>query len=694
MSHPQTVAPAASRGPTRARAGLAASLVVAVAASLLAVLLSTVDGASAAGPVGTVAALPASATAGRGATLPFIEHEAENVAFTGTLIGPNRSEGTLTGEASGRKAVQLTGAGQYVEFTLTQPANAMVARVSVPDSANGTGLTGSLSVLVNGTKVADLGVTSKYGWYYGSYPFTNDPGAGHQHHFYDESRMMFGSTLGIGTKIRLQYGAALPSYTVDLADFELVAPAATQPANSVSITDFGANPTGAGDSAPAFDQAVSSARSQGKTVWIPPGTFTVNRHVIVNNITVRGAGPWYSVLHGNGVGVYGQDAPNGSTNVHLSDFAIIGEVQERNDGAQVNAIGGALGGGSVISNLWMQHTKVGLWLDGPFDGLTVTGNRILDQTADGLNLHKGITNTMVSNNFVRNTGDDGLAMWAEQPQTDANDTFSHNTVILPILANNIAIYGGRDITVSDNVVADTLTQGGGLHFANRFNAVPVAGTFTVARNTTVRAGVLDPNWQFGVGAIWFDGRDGPMNNTINVTDLNLIDSSYEAIHFIDSQVTGVTFDGVTINGAGTFALQLQSTGSASFRNVVANNVGAAGIYNCMGGGGFTINRISGNTGWDSTFCGAFPPPVYTDPTTPPSTPPTGPTAPPTTPPTTAPPTVPPNGNLAQGRAVQASSVTQGLAPANAVDGDANTYWESANNTFPQSLTVDLGSSVS
>ncbi len=28
---------------------------------------------------------------------------------------------------------------------------------------------------------------------------------------------------------------------------------------------------------------------------------------------------------------------------------------------------------------------------------------------------------------------------------------------------------------------------------------------------------------------------------------------------------------------------------------------------------------------------------------------------------------------------------------NAVDGDANTYWESTDNAFPQSLTVDLGS---
>ncbi len=29
-----------------------------------------------------------------------------------------------------------------------------------------------------------------------------------------------------------------------------------------------------------------------------------------------------------------------------------------------------------------------------------------------------------------------------------------------------------------------------------------------------------------------------------------------------------------------------------------------------------------------------------------------------------------------------------------MDGNANTYWESANNAFPQSLTVDLGSAQS
>ena len=66
--------------------------------------------------------------------------------------------------------------------------------------------------------------------------------------------------------------------------------------------------------------------------------------------------------------------------------------------------GGAIGGGSLIRNLWIQHTKVGLWFDGPMHGLTVSGLRILDTMADGLNFRGGVSDAVVENNFLRNTG--------------------------------------------------------------------------------------------------------------------------------------------------------------------------------------------------------------------------------------------------------------------------------------------------
>ncbi|MEV8394298.1 MULTISPECIES: discoidin domain-containing protein [unclassified Streptomyces] len=55
-------------------------------------------------------------------------------------------------------------------------------------------------------------------------------------------------------------------------------------------------------------------------------------------------------------------------------------------------------------------------------------------------------------------------------------------------------------------------------------------------------------------------------------------------------------------------------------------------------------------------------------------------------------TPPPTGDLALRRPASASSQTQNYAPGNAVDGDSNSYWESANNAgFPQWIQVDLGS---
>jgi hypothetical protein len=50
-------------------------------------------------------------------------------------------------------------------------------------------------------------------------------------------------------------------------------------------------------------------------------------------------------------------------------------------------------------------------------------------------------------------------------------------------------------------------------------------------------------------------------------------------------------------------------------------------------------------------------------------------------------------NLALGKATSESSHTQGYGSPNAVDGNAGSYWESANNAFPQWVQVDLGSAA-
>ncbi|MFI6263755.1 discoidin domain-containing protein [Micromonospora sp. NPDC051006] len=53
----------------------------------------------------------------------------------------------------------------------------------------------------------------------------------------------------------------------------------------------------------------------------------------------------------------------------------------------------------------------------------------------------------------------------------------------------------------------------------------------------------------------------------------------------------------------------------------------------------------------------------------------------------------PQGDLARGRPTAESGHTQSYGSGNVVDGNPDTYWESANNAFPQWVQVDLGSAA-
>ena len=608
-----------------------------------------------------VALTPAAAHAASGASLPFTSVEAESAATTGTKIGPDYTQGTLASEASGRQAVRLT-SGQRVEFTVPRAANAVNVSYSVPD-----GQSGSLDVYVNGVRISKtLAVTSKY-----SYVDTSWIAGAKTHHFFDNSRLLLGQNVQQGDKVA--FVSTGTQVTVDVADFEQVAGAAAQPAGSVSVVSKGADPSGAGDSTQAFRDAISAA--QGGVVWIPPGDYRLTSSLSgVQNVTLQGAGQWYSVVHTSRF----IDQSSSSGGVHIKDFAVIGEVTERVDSNPDNFVNGSLGAGSSVSGMWIQHVKVGLWLTGNNDNLVVENNRILDTTADGLNLNGNAHGVIVRNNFLRNQGDDSLAMWSLN-SPDTNSGFENNTISQPNLANGIAIYGGTNIAVRNNLVSDTNALGSGIAISNQkfldpFS--PLAGTITVDGNTLVRTGAINPNWGHPMGALRVDSYDSAVNATVNITNTTITNSPYSAFEFVSGGGHGystgnVTVSGATVQNTGTVVVQAEAQGAAKFSNVQATGVGVAGIYNCpypSGSGVFSLTDGGGNSGWSSTWsdCSTWPQPGQGNP--PPDQ----------------------NTNLAKGRPATATGSQDVYTPGKAVDGDANSYWESANNAFPQAWTVDLG----
>jgi hypothetical protein len=541
--------------------------------------------------------------AGRGATVPWLEYEAEGASTNGVPVGPDRAFGTIASESSGRRAVRLEATGQFVELTSAQRANAIVVRYVVPDAPGGGGISATLNLYVGGTFRQALTLTSKYAWSYGGETSTaNDPGLGGAHHFYDETRALVGD-VPPGAKVRLQKDpdSAAAYYVIDLVDLEYVAPALAQPAGFLSLAaDCGAVAGDGNDDGAALQTCVNAARNMGKGVWIPPGTWELTAAlgdttgVTVSGVTVRGAGMWYSTLQGPWARFH-----CAANDCRFYDFAIRGETVTRDDAAADNGFNGGAGLGSRLENVWVEHTKVGYWVGGSnvANGLVITGSRFRDLFADGVNFASGTSNSEIVNSHFRNTGDDAMASWSSATGRgiNTNNVFHFNTVQLPWRANCFGLYGGQDNRVEDNLCADVVTYPGIL-VAQQFMSNPFTGTTVVQRNSVVRAGGHMFNQEHG--AVELFSSLGPISGIL-LADIEIESPTYAGLHIEGpNRIVNATFDKIAIDGAGTFGIVIKASaqGAGTFTNVTVTNAASGGL-SYETGARFTVGQGSGNGGW-------------------------------------------------------------------------------------------------
>ncbi len=530
----------------------------------------------------------------RGATLSYQGYEAEAGTTNGQVSGPSTTYLTVESESSGRKLVNLSATGQYVQWTTTKAANSLVVRYNMPDSGSGGGASGTLSLYVNGNKVQTLNLTSHYAWVYGGYPFNDNPGNGSGHHFYDESHFS-GLNIPAGATVKLQKdsGDTAAYYKIDFIDLEQIENAYSMPANFVSVVAYGGAVANDGiDDTVAINNTINYAKTMGMGVWIPAGTFNLNSKL--NNISglqIRGAGMWYTTLQGsNGQG--GFFVTGGNT--VLADMSVVSDSFVRNDGGDAAAFEGNFGTGSLVQNVWVEHMKVGFWLSSGTDGLFIVNSRIRDTWADGVNLSGGVKNSQVSNMNIRNTGDDAMAMWSNG-SANVNNSFRFDTAQFPALANTFAIYGGQDNKIFDCIGSDTVTASAGINISNRFGGTAFAGTTEVRRNTLNRTGGWEPNWNTSFGGLWIYAENNGINSQVIVDTLVINNSTYDGIKFSYNQnISPFTMNNVQVNGTGTYGLFFDGvTGTGNFSNVTVTGAASGGLHNST----YTIVRGSGNSGW-------------------------------------------------------------------------------------------------
>lgn len=510
------------------------------------------------------------ALAARGASRSEITYEAEAANTNGMKQGPSREYYTVMAEASQRQFVRLL-SNQFIEFQLTEDANAFVLRFSIADSQDGQGRQQSLAMYVDGQKVRDVELDSTYAWVYGGYPFSNNPGDGLAHRFFDETQVLLDQSVAAGSVIRFEQQSGNAQFVdIDFLEAERVSPR-PRPANALSITDFGAQANDHQSDVSALRQALEAARAQGKVVWIPQGRFIVDELVYINNATVVGAGPWYSILAGrNHLGGFYADG----SNVTLAHFMFDGDVRYRepDNGPLVNSTNpgfeGNFGQNSLIQNVWVEHAKAGLWLKPGTDGLLGLKLRIRDTFADGMNMVDGVRDTVITQSSFRNTGDDAMAMWS-YAASNVNNAYINNTAQSPALANGAAIYGGESNRLQGLLIEDTVAFGAGIAISTHHNPQPFSGTTRVENSTIIRSGGKEHNWNAEFGALWMFAYFKEITAEVVIRDVDVIDSTYQGLLMSTDghRIENVSFDDVVIDGTGSQAIQIFTPGNASMKDV-------------------------------------------------------------------------------------------------------------------------------
>ena len=488
------------------------------------------------------------ARAGIGADMPWTTYEAEDMKTTGAVLGPKYAPFLVETESSHQKCVKLAAAGEYVEFTAASAANAMVVRYSLPDSKVGGGINSTISLYKNGKLVKNIPITSHYCWLYGNYPFSNNPKESKQRNSYDEFRLK-DLTIAKGDVLRLQKTYNDPQCIVDLVDLENIAAPLAAPANSLSVADFGAGGTGETDDTEALRNCMEEARKQGKVIWVPAGVYKLTGDILVSsNVTIQGAGMWHTTFLGDAE-LYNQADKRvrfkiTGGNIHLADFAITGKLNYRNDNEPNDGVVGARCENSTLSRIWVEHTKVGMWI---YNGtkLVVEGCRFRDTLADGINFCVDTRDSVVQNCTTRGTGDDCFAIWPapsdqgflQQATAPGNNIFRHCTGQLPFLANGGAIYGGADNRIEDCLFTD-ISPGCGILISSTFptsdDAMKIdnnfSGTTLVKNCDLIRCGGYDHSWAWRASLQLC--MDRKSISGVTISNVNIKDSMSDGLSIV------------------------------------------------------------------------------------------------------------------------------------------------------------------
>lgn len=495
--------------------------------------------------------------------MPYRRYEATSTSLGGgaTLLSASYAQAQPQSEASDRICASLSAANSSVSWTTTASGRGLVLRVSIPDGQNG-----SLALYVNNTFVQNIPITSKWAYNYFAKPGFGDPNipsnTGNANSTirmrFDEVRVLLANSIASGANVRIQKGGDGINYLVDFMELEDVpSPVAFNSATMRNVTEWGAVPNDGIDDMNAFNSARLALQGTGQSLYIPQGRFDLSQtwH-IQTNISIQGAGMWYTTLYFTNTGS-GGIVGNGD-NVQLRDFYMNTENTIR---AEYKGLTGGYGNNSIIERLWVEHFETGAWITtwtGVItNGLRVSNCRFRNNYADGINLCRGTSNSIVEHSNFRNNGDDAMATWSasDGPSMCLNNEFRYCTVENTWRAGGMGFFGGggnrgHHLLIKDNVENGIRINSDFPVVGNAFHAT----LWTEVYETTVIGGGTNANlWHNRYGAVDIFTRLYDVHH-FRLRNVDVQSSQKDAVMIYDIStsfnINNVEFINVTINGAG------------------------------------------------------------------------------------------------------------------------------------------------
>ena len=525
---------------------------------------------------------------------PYERYEAEpdRCEASGLFLAPSDDQRDLQSEASHQQALQLTGSGDFVSWTVNKPGDGLTLRFSLPDNNEGTGIQGDILVFAGAEQVGSLHLNSRWAWQYcnANYP-QNAPLSGHViiRMRFDEVHTRLSRIVQSGEKLTLRKkNVDSTPYTIDFVELERVPERVEYESLSGEKVRFDGN----------GDIADFIAGHEGQTIYIPEGRWETSKRIYLRNrngTKLVGAGMWYSEIYfsapSDNISTYSNRGIEASSDGLLVEGLYLNTAcrqryYSQEDSKQVGkAFMGGWGTGSVIRNCWAEHFECGGWI-ADYSGRTskdllVEHCRFRNNYADGINCSQASEGHTIRFCSFRNNGDDDMASWSTGRRTSGIE-FSYCTAENNWRASSLGFFGGTAPSAHHLAIFDALECGIRVNADFSGTGFTAGATVDIHDVTVQHCGCVSGSK--GTAGDFWGNAQGAVNigNTqyydvpnVHLSHIDVIESRGNAFFVRASNgknVNGLVLNNIRIDGAGGYGIFYSGAiGDAYYCQVEFNN---------------------------------------------------------------------------------------------------------------------------